>query len=101
MSYESQEEAENKIKLMRNFWKILALCGGSCLFTVMLSIITGMISGWIVLKIFLYAIVLVAAIFSIITLVTTGITIYFMVTTLSEERFRKAVKEIAKEIANP
>lgn len=98
MSYESRDEAEGKIKLMKNFWRIMTMCGGSCLFTVLLSIITGMISGWIVLKIFLYAIVFVAAIFSIITLVTTGITIYFMVTTLSEERFREAVKEIAGEM---
>lgn len=100
MSRISIEEVESKIKLLKNFWRILAMCGGSCFFTVLLIIITGMISGWIVLKIFLYAIVLVVAIFSIITLVTTGITIYFKVTTLSEERFREAVSEIAKEIAD-
>lgn len=99
MTYKLQEEAKGKIKLMTNFWRILAMCGGSCLFTALLSIITGIISGWIVLKIFLYAIVLVTAIFSIITLVTIGITIYFMVTTLSEERFREAVKEIVNEFA--
>lgn len=96
MSYKSVEEAASKIKLMSNFWRISGMCGGSCLLTILLSIITGMISGWIILKIFLYTIVLVTAIFSVITLVTTGMTIYFMVTTLSEERFRKAVKEIAE-----
>lgn len=101
MSYETQIEAENKIKLMRNFWNILAMCGGACLLTIILS----MISAWLtwedvaILKVFIFAVILVLSIFSIVTLVTTGMSIYFKVTTLDEEAFKEAVGEIAADIA--
>ncbi len=99
MSYKSQEEAEYKIKLMKNVWRILTMCGGSCLFTVILSIISSQLawSDVAVLKVFLFAVIIVAGIFSIITLVITGMTIYFKITTLSEVKFREAVKEFVEE----
>jgi hypothetical protein len=100
MSNKTQEAVEEKIKMMANFWKIVAMCGGACLFTIILSVITSMITGMIVLKIFLYALLLVSAIFSIITMVTTSVTIYFKVTTLDEKKFREAVEEIAEAIAD-
>ncbi len=96
------EEVEGKIKLMKNFWNILAMCAGSCLLTIILSIISSRLS-WhdvAIVKVFLYAVILVTAIFSIVTLVTTGVTIYFKVTTLNEQAFKEAVAEIAKAIAD-
>ena len=100
MSYETQLDAEHKIKLMGNFWKILAMTGGAFLFTVLLSLIVAAIKGLVVLKIFLYVVILVSGIFSIVTLVTTGVSIYFKITTLSEKAFRETVAEIASEIAD-
>lgn len=96
----NEEEAGDKIKLMKNFWNILAMCSVSCFITMFLSVITAMIKGMIILKMFLYAVILIMAIFSIITLVTTGMSIYFKVTTLSEEKFKKAVAEIAETFQN-
>ena len=91
MGRKSKNDVEEKIKLISNFWKILAMCGASCFFTILLAIVTGLIKGMIVLKIFLYAMMLVLAIFSIITMVTTCATIYFKITTLDEEKFKEAV----------
>lgn len=101
MSYETQTNAESKIKLMTNFWRILGMCGGACLLTIILSII----SSWLawedvaILKIFIFVVIFVLGIFSIVTLVTTAISLYFKVTTLDEDAFKKAVCEIADDIA--
>jgi hypothetical protein len=99
MSYETQADAEYKIKLMKNLWNIMTMTGGFCLLTVALSIITAMIPGLIVLKVFLYAVILVSGIFSIVSLVTTGMSIYFKITALSQKAFTDAVADIAGEIA--
>jgi hypothetical protein len=101
MSYETQSDAESKIKLMANFWRILGMCGGACLLTIILSVI----SSWLawedvaILKIFIFVVIFVSGIFSVVTLVTTAISLYFKVTTLDEKAFRDAVGEIAAEIA--
>ena len=100
MSYQTQADAEFKVKLMKNLWKIMAMTGGFCLLTVLLSLIVAAIKGLIVLKIFLYIVILVLGIFSIVSLVTTGMSIYFKITTLNEEAFKKAVAEIASDLAN-
>lgn len=97
-----EEEVGDKIRLMKNFWNIMMMCAGSCLVTIILSIISSRLA-WgdvAIVKVFLYAVILVTAIFSIVTLVTTGMTIYFKVTTLNEREFKKVVAEIAKEIAD-
>lgn len=100
MSYQTQADAEYKVKLMKNLWKIIAMTGGFCLLTIILSLLVAAIKGLIVLKIFLYIVILVTGIFSIVSLVTTGMSIYFNITTLNEKAFKKAVCEIASEIAN-
>jgi hypothetical protein len=100
MSYQAQADAEHKVKLMKNLWKIMTMTGGFCLLTVLLSLIVAAIKGLVVLQIFLYVVILVLGVFSIVSLVTTGMSIYFKITTLSEKAFKEAVSEIASDLAD-
>ncbi len=98
MSYQTKADAEHKVKLMKNLSRIMTMTGGFCLLTILLSLIAAAIRGLVVLQIFLYVVILVLGIFSIASLVTTCMSIYFKITTLSEKAFKEAVAEIASDI---
>ena len=100
MTNKEQKSVEQKVKLMTNSNKILVMCICAFALTVLLTLTTSVISGFIVLKIFLYAMILASAIFTIITFITTCSSIYFKVTALDKDKFKEAVGEIAQEIAD-
>ena len=92
-----ESDYEGRIKLMKNLWRVIILAFCSCLVTIILAMMAHAVP-LVVIKIFLYALILVSGVYSIITFVTAGITIYFKTTSLDEEAFREAVGELWEAI---
>jgi len=83
-------EVKNEVALMKNLWRILAMTGGACFITIVLAMMSSMIkwSDMAALKVFIFALVAVTGVFSIVSLITACISVYFRITALSEENFR-------------
>ena len=96
----AKKNETNESKLVSNFWRVIFMTAGAILLTIFLITIASQVQNMTALKVFLFVIALISTIFSVITMITSCIAVYFKITTFDTDKAKEATVDIISEIVS-